>query len=105
MLRKFLHWVKTGEAAPASISIVDIDSETEIRSDNSPYTIQVKEDLVVSYNAWSWRLLDKGKTFTYSRVWTYGTEETKRAAISRGKRAIEEIAQHEKNHQQEWEDV
>lgn len=106
MLRKFedlMYWMKTGKRLERP-SVVESNESSE--SSDSPYSIQVKEDLLASYGRrWEWRLLRNGKPINHSGVWTQGTSESKRKAVKAGNQAIKEIALHQQNAQQEWENV
>lgn len=103
MLRRFAHWVKTGESAPPPKSsrfqpIQPVEDDVE---QDDGFSIQVKEDLI--QECWRWRLCRNGKQL--STYGDYGSEWTKAEAIGAAKRRIKDIKLIEQNEEQEWETV
>lgn len=108
MLRKlnqFIHWVKTGRELLVEEDLSP-SNKAKGKTQDSPYTIQVKEDLLAyPDNRWQWRLRKNGNPFTFPSVWTQGAESSKSRAIKQGEGAIEEIVLHHKNAEKKWENV
>lgn len=97
------HWIRTGKY----LEHPPVIEGNESPDADSPYSIQVRENLLGSYGRrWEWRLLDEnGKLVHHHWVYTDGIQESKRKAIKAANCAIDEIVLRQRNDQQEWENV